>query len=191
MPKKSHLLCKTTSMIKRNSYFLLTGQETERLRFRLLKMEDFDTWINLFKASNVAKYLDLDPYLSESELCQIWFDKAFHRYENDLGGMNVLIDKKTGRMVGQCGLLVQTVENVERLEIGYSILPEFWKQGFAIESAAKCKNYAFENNVTDSLISMMHTENSASEKVAIRNGMSFERKVGSFNIFRIDKENWK
>lgn len=94
-------------------------------------------------------------------------------------------------MVGQCGLLVQNIENVERLEIGYSILPEFWKQGFAIESASKCKNYAFENNITDSLISMMHIENSASEKVAIRNGMRFERKVDSFNIFRIDKENWK
>lgn len=72
--------------------YLLTGLETERLRLRLLEWEDFDIWINLFKADNVAKFLELDPKLSESELCEIWFDKVFHRYENDLGGMNVLID---------------------------------------------------------------------------------------------------
>jgi RimJ/RimL family protein N-acetyltransferase len=125
--------------------YLLTGQETERLKFRLLKPEDFYLWVDLFKAKNTPKYLDLDSKLSESELCKIWFDKAFHRYENDLGGMNVLIEKNTNRLIGQCGLLIQSVENVERLEIGYSILPEFWNLGFASESATKCKNYAFDN----------------------------------------------
>ena len=170
--------------------YLLTGQETERLKFRLLKSEDFDSWTHLFKAKNIADYLDLDPKLSESELCKKWFDKVFHRYENELGGMNVLIDKKTNRLIGQCGLLIQTIENIERLEVGYSILPEYWNQGFASEAAIKCKNYAFENNFADSLISMVHIENSGSEKVALKNGMTFEKKLKSFNIFRIDKENW-
>jgi RimJ/RimL family protein N-acetyltransferase len=49
------------------------------------------------------------------------------------------MDKKTNRLVGQCGLLIQNIDNIERLEIGYSILPEFWNQGFASESAMKCK----------------------------------------------------
>ena len=171
--------------------YLLTGQETERLKFRLLKTEDFDSWVGLFKAKNIAKYLDLDPMLSELELCKKWFDKGFHRYENDLGGMNVLIDKKTNRLVGQCGLLIQTIENIERLEIGYSILPEFWNQGYAYESATKCKNYAFENDFAHSLISMIHVDNLGSERVALKNGMTFEKKLNSFNIFRIDKESWK
>jgi len=94
------------------------------------------------------------------------------------------------KLVGQCGILIQTIENIQLLEIGYSILPEFWNQGFASESAIKCKNYAFENNFANSLISMIHIYNIGSEKVAIKNGMSFEKKLNSFNIFRIDKENW-
>ncbi|WP_081212271.1 GNAT family N-acetyltransferase [Salegentibacter sediminis] len=170
--------------------YLLTGQETERLKFRLLKPEDFDSWMGLFKAKNIAKYLDLDIHLSESELCKKWFDKVFHRYENDLGGMNVLINKKTNKLVGQCGLLVQTVEEIERLEVGYAILPEFWNQGFASESATKCKNYAFENQFADSLISTIHIDNLSSEKVALKNCMTFEKRLGSFNIFRIDRQNW-
>ena len=104
--------------------------------------------------------------------------------------MNVLIDKKTDRLVGQCGILIQVVENIERLEFGFSTLPEFWNQGFASESATKCKNYAFENNFATSLISMIHMDNLSSEKVALKNGMTFEKKINSFNVFRIDKENW-
>ena len=171
--------------------YLLTGQETKRLKFRLLKPEDFDTWVALFEAKNVAKFLDLDTTLSAIELCKVWFDKAFHRYENDLGGMNVLIDKETNQLIGQCGVLVQTISDIERLEIGYSILPAYWNKGFASEAAVKCKNYAFEHSFSHSLISMMHEDNIGSEKVALHNGMSFEKKIKSFQIYSIAKENWK
>ena len=54
--------------------------------------------MNLFNAENIAEHLELDSKLSPTELCKIWFDKAFHRYENDLGGLNVLLDKKTNKM---------------------------------------------------------------------------------------------
>ena len=171
--------------------YLLTGLETDRLNFRLLKTDDFEEWLGLFKADNVATFLDLDSSLTDFELCQKWFDKVFHRYENDLGGMNVLVDMNTSRMVGQCGLLVQTIENVERLEIGYSILPEFRNRGYASEAAKKCKDFAFENNLRYSLFSMVHVDNIRSEKVALKNGMTFEKRLKAFNIFSIDKARWE
>ncbi len=171
--------------------YLLTGQETERLKFRLLEQNDFDEWTKLFEEKNVADFLKLDPTLSSTQLCQAWFDKAFHRYENALGGMNVLMDKITGRFIGQCGLLVQTIEGEERLEVGYSILPEFWNQGYAYEAASKCKNYAFKHDFADSLTSVVHINNIGSEKVARKNGMTFEKMTDDvFNVFSIDKKNW-
>jgi len=45
--------------------YSLVGKETERLKFRLLKAEDFDVWINLFKGKDVANFLGMDPNLSE------------------------------------------------------------------------------------------------------------------------------
>jgi len=176
--------------------YLLDGQETERLKFRLLEEADFNTWMDLFKAENVALFLGLDPTLSEKELCELWFTKIFDRYANDMGGLNVLIDKNTNEFVGQCGLLVQTVEGKERLEIGYSILPEFWGNGYASEAAQKCKNYAFENNFSESLISVVHIDNIASEKVAKKNGMTIEKYIANYegmpaNIFSIKKTDWK
>lgn len=175
--------------------YLLNGEETNRLKFRLLQENDFNDWQKLFKEENVAKFLGFDAKLSDKELCQLWFDKVFDRYEKDLGGMNVLIDKKTNRMIGQCGLLIQIVEEKRRLEIGYSILPEFWNLGYASEAAQKCKNYAFENNFSDSLISIVHVDNISSEKVALKNGMKLEKKINDYkgipvNLFSIEKKLW-
>ena len=173
--------------------YILENQESERLKFRLLEQGDFEAWKNLFIGKDVATFLALDPELTVDELCQFWFEKVFNRYENDLGGMNVLIDKKTQKMIGQCGLLVQTVEDEKRLEIGYSILPEFWGKGFASEASQKCQEYAFKNNFAESLISIIHIDNIASEKVAIKNGLKFEKRVENYmgkmpaNIFRVDK----
>lgn len=175
--------------------YLMEGEETERLKFRLLERGDFSAWSPLFAVENVAVFLALDSSLSPDELCKLWFEKIFYRYENDLGGMNVLIDKQTDRLVGQCGLLIQSVEKEQRLEIGYSILPEFWGLGYASEAAKKCKDYAFSKDYAESLISMVHVDNISSEKVARKNGMSLERMLDDYkgtpaNIFSIKREKW-
>ena len=175
--------------------YLLEGEETDRLKFRLLQIEDFKDWMPLFGVEEVAKFLAFDQSLSPQQLCESWFEKAFFRYNNGLGGMNVLVDKTSNRMVGQCGLLIQSVEEQQRMEIGYSILPEFWGKGYASEASQKCKNFAFENDFWDSLISMIHVDNIASEKVALRNGMHLEKTLADYrgcpaNIFKIEKEEW-
>lgn len=175
--------------------YLLDGVESKRLRLRLLEPSDFDVWKALFDSENTALFLGLDPQLSSDELCRIWFNKVFHRYQNDLGGMNVLIEKSSDEIVGQCGLLIQTVESEKRLEIGYSILPKHRNKGFASEAAKLCKDQAFQNGWSDHLISLVHADNISSERVAIKNGMQLEKQIiddGSpMNIFSIHRSDWK
>ncbi|MDA9262454.1 GNAT family N-acetyltransferase, partial [bacterium] len=93
--------------------YLLTGEETERLTFRLLYEDDYDTWLPFFDGPNVAKFLLLDPSLSKKDLCDKWFEKCMMRYDKKLGGMNVLIEKTSGEFIGHCGLLIQTIEDVD------------------------------------------------------------------------------
>lgn len=175
--------------------YSLFGLETERLLFRKLTWDDFDAWTNLFGSKDVAVFLGLDPKLSKKELTQKWFDKTFNRYEKNLGSMNALIDKKSNRLIGQSGLLVQTIEDEQRLEVSYSILPEFWRQGFAFEAARACKNNAFEKGWSENLISVIEPTNIGSERVAVKNGMRLEKTVlelhnAPFNVFSIQKEEW-
>ena len=80
-------------------------------------------------------------------------------------------------------------------EIGYSILPKFWGMGYASEASQKCRDFAFENNFSDYLISMINIENIGSQKVALRNGMKLERetisKGDAVYIFGIHKSDWE
>jgi len=91
--------------------------------------------------------------------------------------------------------LVQEVDGIQELEIGYTIIPAYWNQGYATEAARKCKEFAFENNFADSIISIIHVENIRSEMVARKNGMQLD-KTTSFkgfpvNIFRIRRSDFE
>lgn len=154
--------------------FLLRDEETERLCFRPLNKEDFNAWLPFFEEKEILVYFGIDTKETQHTLCENWFTKVFHRYENNLGGMNAIILKETGALIGQCGLLIQTVQGKERLEVSYSLLPEFRGFGYGSEAAIKCKEFAFENNIASALMSMIHVDNKASEKVALKNGMSLE-----------------
>ncbi|WP_420320065.1 GNAT family N-acetyltransferase [Flagellimonas sp.] len=170
--------------------YLLENQSTERLLFRKIRPSDFDAWLPFYhdpKSTEFWEGLPLDPV----EACKNQFGRIFERYEEGSGGMNALILKETGQLVGICGLLVQTVDEIEELEIGYSVLPKFWQQGFAIEAAQKCKTFAFANNFVTSLISIIHVDNIPSQKVALKNGMFLDKtttyKDNPVHIFRVDQ----
>lgn len=168
--------------------YLLTNQETERLKFRKLEGADFDTWLAFHQEPLSTQFWEGLPE-NPVEACQHWFDKAFHRYDNDLGGMNVLIHKQTDEFIGQCGLLLQIVDGIQELEVGYSILPKYWGQGYATEAAQKCKAFARENNLATSLISIIGVDNIRSQKVALNNVMQLDKttvyNANLSHIFRI------
>lgn len=171
--------------------YLLTGQETERLIFRPQHRDDFAEWLHAMEHPDTERFLGMTGITSAEARCETWFQRVENRYQNDLGGTNVLVDKSSGKIVGQCGLLVQEVDDILELEIGYTIIPAYWNQGYATEAARKCKEFAFENNFAESIISIIHIENIRSEMVARKNGMQFDKtttfKGMPVNIFRIHR----
>ena len=175
--------------------YLLNGQASARLTFRLLIKEDFAVWLPFFEDQKEVGFLGLAHIGTPTEQCEKWFEITDNRYKNDLGGMNVLVDKVSNEFVGQCGLLIQEVDGIKEMEIGYSILPKYRNKGYATEAAQKCRDFAFENNYTDSIISILHIDNIRSEKVAGKNGMTFRKKTVfkemPVNIFRIEKTDWQ
>lgn len=156
--------------------YLLVGEESERLLFRKLEPPDFSTWLEFFKDPLWDKYWVMEKQSPQGH-CQHWFDKIFNRYANNLGGMNVLIDKKSGAFIGQCGLLIQIVDGIEELEVGYSIMPQHRGNGYAPEAAKKCIDFAFGYQLRDSVISIIHENNLESQKVALKNKLSVDKRA--------------
>lgn len=168
--------------------YLLNGEESERLYFRKIKRSDFKLWLPFHQDPSSTEHWPSDN-LNPLVACQEWFETVFYRYNNHLGGMNALIAKSTGEFVGQCGLLMQQVDNIQELEIGYSMLPSYRNKGFATEAARKCKSFAFEKNLANSLIAIIPIANEPSQKVATKIGMSIDRttlyKDITVHIFRV------
>lgn len=167
--------------------YLLADQETERLLFRKLEYSDFEQWLTLFD-DNTAKMLGMEEFKTDKERCEKWFEWTFERYEKNLGGQNVLISKESNQLVGQCGLLVREIE------ISYSILQKFRGKGYAAEGVKKCKDFAFENNFHDRLVSIIIPENLPSKNVALNNKMKFVKQIDynqrKMDLFRILKTEW-
>lgn len=168
----------------------LHGAESERLLFRKLRAQDFQTCLTFFKHPLSNRYWKssiTDPEL----LCQEWFDRQMWRYENNMGGTNVLILKQTSALVGWCGLLVQEVDGKEELEVGYSIMPAWWNKGLATEAARKCIGCAFEKDLASSIISIIQVDNVESTRVAEKNGLTVDKENVYHNnrvkIYRLTK----
>lgn len=170
--------------------YLLHQQASERLEFKRISLYWFDDWLKFFEDPETSKY-----WVEEKETprvaCEKWYARQFERYEKGLGGMNALIEKSSGKLVGHAGLLVQQVDGVAELEIAYSLLPESWGKGYAIEAAQKCKNIAFKDYQVPSLISIISLTNLPSQKVATKNGMRIDKrtiyKQNEVLIFRITR----
>lgn len=158
--------------------YLMPGVQSERLMFREVEATDYDTWLPFYLDPDSTRFwegLPDDPEVA----CREQFDRIFERYQKGLGGMNALILRENGLLVGLCGLLIQQVDGIQELEVGYSILPQFRKMGYATEAARACKQYAFNNQLTPSLISIIHTANLPSRRVALNNGM-YKEKVTTY-----------
>ncbi len=53
--------------------------------------------------------------------------------------------RKNQRLIGYCGFFLQIVDEVEELEIGYRLDPEYWGQGIATEAARAVRDHAFRD----------------------------------------------
>ncbi len=168
--------------------------ETKRLKIRPLRMSDAPGWERFFENNNSLHYLGIDLTLDHKTQAKKWIESQLKRYKENRFGHCALIDKKTNCFIGQCGLLTQEIEDKKEIEVGYHILPEFWGNGYATEAANFFRDFAFKNDLTDSIISVIDIRNTASQNVAKKNGMKNTRQIKCYGldvyIYRITKEEW-
>ena len=149
----------------------LEGLETSRLALRKLEKSDVQDWVEFFQQNPLLKYLNIKIFRDELLMSKKWIGVQLKRYEKFQFGHLGIIYKQTNRLIGQCGLIIREVEGLKEFEIAYSLIPRVWGKGIAHEASIEVINFAFSNKITNKLISIIHTSNVASQRVAIKNGM--------------------
>ncbi|MEX2592641.1 MAG: GNAT family N-acetyltransferase [Anditalea sp.] len=169
--------------------------ESDRLITRKLTENDISPWADFFSDKEAVQFFPDYGLTSNMERAKLWIDKQLKRYAEDGIGLQAIIDKRTNNFVGQCGLLKQEVDGLIEMEVGYHIFKEYWGQGFAPEAAKLFIDHAFQNNLTTSVISIIATGNTKSQRVADKNGLIREKQTKwsdlEVYIYRITKNKWK
>ncbi|MFC2125388.1 GNAT family N-acetyltransferase, partial [Bacteroidota bacterium] len=143
--------------------------DTKRLTARKITMNDKETWLEFLQGDDRPEFISFaGPTLEDSKK---WIERQLNRYKKDGYGLMALIKKETGDMVGHCGILIQEVEGIKETEVGYHIIPRFRNQGYATEAAMAFRDYIFEHDLSESVISLIHVDNMKSQRVAEKNGM--------------------
>lgn len=142
--------------------------KTERLFLREMTQEDFPDLCEILQDSHVM--YAYEGAFSDQEV-QEWLEKQLTRYREDNIGLWAAVDRETNEMVGQVGLTWQDAAGQRVLEVGYLLKYRFWHKGYAAEAAKGCMDYAFQQMNADKVYSIIRDSNTASQKVALHNGM--------------------
>ncbi len=148
--------------------------ETERLALREMTMDDVDDLALILSDPETMRYY---PQPLDRRGVEEWIERNLNRYEQYGHGHWAVILKSERKFAGSCGLVVQEVDGIEELEVGYLFNKNYWGRGLATEAARGCMDYAFNQLGRRRIISMIRPENLPSRRVAERNGLRIEQEV--------------
>lgn len=146
--------------------------ETPRLILRHLTKDDVDELAAIYNDPIVVKFY---PRTLTYEETQQQVERIINAYEQRGFGLWATIHKADNKFIGRCGLTPQLVDGQQEIEIGYMLAKEYWGQGLATEAACASRDYGFGKVGCDRLISLIGPGNIASQKVAIKVGLKYEK----------------
>lgn len=164
--------------------------ETKRLLLRRQITEDLDDLWALYCDPEITKYIPDAPRSRAEAKEELEWHRHGHPRFPELG-LWATIDKETGKFIGRCGLLPWTIEGQNEVEVAYTIARDYWGKGLATEASQAILQYGFQKLNLPRLICLIDPENVASQKVAEKIGMRFEKEardeMGLFLIYSINK----
>lgn len=145
---------------------------SERLLLRQIEPKDkFNIFTGLSHPEVIRFYGISFRTLDATEEQMDWYEQL---WQEQTGLWWAICEKNTGRFLGACGynkLLVQA----QKIELGYWILPLYWRKGYVSEALQLIIPYAFEVLKVKRIEAFVELGNDASDAVLKNQGFSYER----------------
>ena len=141
--------------------------ETDRLRLTAFGERHFEAYASMLADPGSTKFVGdgepldrMNAWRSMAMLLGHWALRGCGMWAVEL--------RHSGEFVGRVGL--HYPEGWPDLELGWMLVPEHRRKGYATEAARTALDFAFEQLHAPRAISLIRAENSASERVARRLG---------------------
>lgn len=148
--------------------------KTERLRLREFTPMDADALEQVIGDPLAMRYY-ASPF--DRKGVEAWIARNRERYSREGHGLWAMVLKKSDEMIGDCGCVLQHVEERLEVEIAYHVRRDLWGNGYATEAARACTKYAFAKLDVERVISIIRPENVQSRRVAEKNGFVCQKIV--------------
>ena len=165
--------------------------ETSRLILRPFREEDIDFVAPLMANTDFMRF-SLGVFAREQTVA--FLDKLIDWVRRGLPSQFAFIHRNDNRLIGYCGFFHQQVDEMDEIEIGYRLNPDYWSRGLATEAARAVRDHGFRDLKLPRVISLIHPDNLPSRRVAEKNGMKIEKKTVFRGfptlVFAITREQW-
>lgn len=162
--------------------------ETERLLLRAPVAADAEALAPMYADPEVMRYVGEGRPLTRAET-ERSVKRMIQRWEADGFGLFTAVRKDDGAVIGRVGLLVWNTDTWEpttraeaedgrtEVEVGYTLGRDYWGRGYATEAAGAVRDFALRELGADRLIALIIHGNTASENVARKLGLEYERDI--------------
>jgi len=149
--------------------------ETDRLRLRRLTVDDAEFILRLMNEPSFLRFIGDKGVRILDEARKYILNGQVASYEKFGFGLFLTELKDTGVPIGTCGLVKR--ETLDDVDVGFAFLPEFWKQGYAFESASAVMTWARNTLGLKRIVAITDPDNDASMKLLEKLGLRFERMI--------------
>lgn len=149
--------------------------ETDRLQLRQLSLDDAEFILRLLNEPSFIQNIGDRGVRTIDDARGYIVKGPITSYEKFGFGLWMVETKSPLAPIGICGLLKRDV--LDDVDIGYALLPEFWSQGYALESASAVISYAREKLGLKRVVAVTNPDNRNSIRLLEKMGFKYERMV--------------
>ena len=145
--------------------------ESERLSLRRLTIDDAEFILGLLNQPSFLQFIGDKGVRTLDEARNYILQGPVSSYERYGFGLYLTSLKADGVPLGMCGLLQR--ENLNDVDVGFAFLPQFWGQGYALESVTAVLEYGQSVLGLARIVAITSPDNYASIKVLEKSGLRF------------------
>jgi len=148
---------------------------SERLSIRPITVDDAPFILTLLNEPSFLRYIGDKQVRNVEDARQYILNGPVASYERHGFGLCLMELKESHTPIGMCGILKR--DGLPDPDIGFALLPDFWKKGLAFEAATAVLNDARERLQLERILAITSLDNEASINLLERLGFRFQEVI--------------